>query len=73
MDFNLQTVLTDRDWLAGKFPIAVILKADILRLVVSFDGLTAYPASRTYGLRATLRPAFVKAHGDQMAHFAAAN
>ena len=36
-------------------------------------GLADYPACRAYITRATARPAFVKAHADQMAHFAAAD
>ena len=47
--------------------------ADVLRLVDRFDGLANYPACRAYLARATARPAFVKAHADQMAHFAAAD
>ena len=47
--------------------------ADVLRLVDRFDGLAAYPACRAYATRATARPAFAKAHADQMAHFAAAD
>ena len=45
--------------------------ADALRLVDRFDGLAAYPACRAYVARATARPAFAKAHADQLAHFAA--
>jgi glutathione S-transferase len=47
--------------------------ADVLRLVDRFDGLSEYPACRAYVLQATSRPAFAKAHADQMAHFAAAD
>ena len=32
-----------------------------------------HPACRAYITRATARPAFIKAHADQMAHFAAAD
>jgi glutathione S-transferase len=53
--------------------VADILMADVLRLVDRFDGLAAYPACRAYVTRATARPAFAKAHADQMAHFAAAD
>jgi glutathione S-transferase len=53
--------------------VADILMADVLRLIDRFDGLAAYPACRAYVLRATARPAFVKAHADQLAHFAAAD
>lgn len=70
---HMETVLAGREWLAGTFSIADILMADVLRLVDRFDGLAAYPACRAYVTRATARPAFVKAHADQMAHFAAAD
>lgn len=70
---HMETVLTGREWLAGAFSIADILMADVLRLVDRFDGLAKFPACRAYVARATARPAFVKAHADQMAHFAAAD
>jgi glutathione S-transferase len=70
---HLEPVLASREWLAGTFSVADILMADVLRLVDRFDGLKAYPACRDYVARATSRPAFVKAHADQMAHFAAAD
>ena len=38
-----------------------------------FDGLADHPACIAYVDRATARPAFAKAHADQMAHFAAAD
>jgi glutathione S-transferase len=70
---HLEPVLAEREWLAGTFSVADILMADVLRLVGRFDGLTDYPACRDYVARATARPSFVKAHADQMAHFAAAD
>ena len=70
---RLEPVLARCDWLAGFFSIADIVMADALRLVDRFDGLTASPACRAYVARATARPAFAKAHADQMAHFAAAD
>jgi glutathione S-transferase len=70
---HLEPVLAGREWLAGTFSIADIAMADVLRLVDRFDGLAEYPACRAYVERATTRPAFVKAHADQMAHFAAAD
>ncbi len=66
---HMEPVLAGREWLAGRFSVADILMADVLRLVDRFDGLKDYPASRAYLARATARPAFVKAHADQMAHF----
>jgi glutathione S-transferase len=70
---HLEPVLAEREWLAGSFSIADILMADVLRLVDRFEGLADYPACRDYVARATARPAFVKAHADQLAHFAAAD
>lgn len=70
---HMEAVLEGRDWLAGTFSVADILMADALRLVDRFDGLAARPACRDYVARATARPAFAKAHADQLAHFAAAD
>ena len=68
---HVEPVLSGREWLAGSFSVADILMADVLRLVDRFEGLTKHPACRAYVARATARPSFVKAHADQMAHFAA--
>jgi glutathione S-transferase len=70
---HLEPVLAGREWLPGSFSVADIVMADVLRLVDRFDGLAQYPACRDYVARTTARPAFVKAHADQMAHFAAAD
>jgi glutathione S-transferase len=70
---HMEAVLNGRECLVGAFSIADVLMADVLRLVDRFDGLAAYPACRDYVARATARPSFVKAHADQMAHFAAAD
>jgi glutathione S-transferase len=70
---HLEPVLAGREWLAGSFSVADILMADVLRLVHRFDGLAGSPACRDYVARATARPSFVKAHADQLAHFAAAD
>ncbi|MGC1548696.1 MAG: glutathione S-transferase family protein [Rhodanobacter sp.] len=70
---HMEPVLAGREWLAGTFSVADIAMADVLRLVDRFDGLVAHPACRDYVARATARPSFVKAHADQMAHFAAAD
>ncbi|MBF8221205.1 glutathione S-transferase family protein [Halomonas sp. 328] len=69
---HLESLLGGREWLAGSFSIADIAMADVLRLIDRFDGLADSPACRGYVARATARPAFIKAHADQMAHFAAA-
>lgn len=70
---HLETVLAKQPWLAGGFSIADIAMADVLRLVDRFDGLAGHPACQAYVARATARPAFAKAHADQLAHFAAAD
>lgn len=70
---HLEAVVSRREWLAGAFSIADILMADVLRLVDRYDGLTQFPSCRDYVARATARPAFGKAHADQLAHFAAAD
>ena len=68
---HLEPVLAGREWLAGSFSVADILMADVLRLVDMFGGLADSPACHAYVARATGRPAFIKAHADQMEHFAA--
>jgi glutathione S-transferase len=70
---HMGSVLAEREWLAGNFSVADILMADVLRLVDRFDGLEGHPACRDYVVRATARPSFIKAHADQLAHFAAAD
>jgi glutathione S-transferase len=70
---RLEPVLAGREWLAGSFSVADILMADVLRLLDRFDELKDHPACKAYVARATARPAFAKAHSDQMAHFAAAD
>jgi glutathione S-transferase len=69
---RMEAVLAGREWLAGgRFTVADLLMADVLRQVDRFDGLADYPACHGYVARLTARPAFVKAYDDQMAHFAA--
>jgi glutathione S-transferase len=70
---HMETVIASRSWLTGRFSVADILMADVLRLVDRFGGLHKHPACKEYVTRAAARPAFVKAHADQMAHFAAAD
>ena len=70
---HMETVLAGEKWLARSFSIADILMADVLRVTDAFDGLSEHPACRAYVARATARSAFIKAHGDQLAHFAAAD
>jgi glutathione S-transferase len=70
---RMEPVVAGREWLAGSFSVADILMADVLRLVDRFDGLKDHRACKAYVARATARPAFAKAHSDQLAHFAAAD
>ena len=70
---HLEPLLAEREWLAGSFSIADLMLADVLRIVDRFDGLKDHQACRAYVARATARPAFAKAHADQLAHFAAAD
>jgi len=70
---HMETVLAGREWLAGRFSVADIAMADVLRLVDRFDGLKDFAACRDYVARATGRAAFEKAYADQMGHFAAAD
>jgi glutathione S-transferase len=69
----MEPILAEREWLAGSFSVADILMADVMRTVDRFDGLKDFPACRAYVARAKARPAFGKAHADQLAHFAAAD
>lgn len=70
---HVEPILAQRQWLAGTFSIADILMTDVLRIVERLGGLEDRQACRNYVARATARPAFAKAHADQMAHFAAAD
>lgn len=70
---RLEPVLAARAWLAGRFSIADIAMADVLRLVDRLGGLADHPESRAYVARATARPAFARAYADQLARFAAAD
>ncbi|PAT41490.1 glutathione S-transferase [Vandammella animalimorsus] len=67
---HMETVLQNREWLAGDFSVADIAMSDVLRLVGHLGVLADYPACRDYVARASARPAFIKAHQDQLAHFA---
>jgi glutathione S-transferase len=71
---RMETVLSERQYLVGgQFSVADLLMADVLQQLDKFDGLAEFPACHAYVARATVRPAFVKAHGNQLAHFAAAD
>ena len=70
---HLEAVLHEREWLAaGRFTVADLLMADVLR-VKKLRAHGERPATEAYVARVTARPAFLKAHADQVAHFAAAD
>jgi glutathione S-transferase len=70
---QLEAVLKRRDWLAaGRFTVADLIMADVLR-VSALRAHGTRPATEAYVERLTARPAFLKAHSDQIAHFAAAD
>lgn len=71
---RLDAVLATRDHLAaGRFTVADLLMADILRVKKLRAALGPYPALVAYTDRILSRPAFLKAHQDQLDHFAAAD
>ena len=70
---QLESVLSKRDWLAAsRFTVADLLMADVLR-VPEVRAFGKRPATEAYIARLTDRPAFQKAHSDQIAHFIAAD
>jgi len=71
---RLHAVLAEREWLAaGRFTVADIMMSDALRVPKVLEATQKFPALRSYVERAVARPAFRKAHADQMAHFAKAD
>ena len=70
---HMETELARREWLAGRFTVADILMVEVLRVVDRLEGLRNKTVCKSYVDRATARPAFAKAHADQIAHFAAAD
>ena len=70
---HLERNLGEREWLAaGRFTVADLLMADVLR-VEKVRAFGDRPATEAYVARVTERPAFRKAHAEQMAQFAAAD
>ncbi|TAJ86953.1 MAG: glutathione S-transferase family protein [Reyranella sp.] len=68
---QLEKVLGEREWLAAdRFTAADLLMADVLR-VGKVRAFGNRPATEAYVNRITERPAFRKAHADQLAHFEA--
>jgi len=66
---RIEEVLGEREWLvAGRFTVADLLMADVLR-VPDVRAFGHRPATEAFIARAIARPAFAKAHADQMALF----
>lgn len=66
---HMERVLSERDWLAaGRFTVADLLMADVLR-VPEVRAFGQRPASEAFVARVTDRPAFKKAHADQLRMF----
>jgi len=67
---HIERVLDEREWLAaGRFTAADLLLADVLR-IPAVRAFGDRPATEAWIARITDRPAFRKAHADQLAHFA---
>lgn len=70
---HMERVLKAREWLvADRFTVADLIMADVLRI----EKVRAFgdrPFTESYVARITQRPAFKKAHADQMEHFAKAD
>ena len=70
---QLEAIFAEREWLVrDRFTIADLLMADVLRLP-DVRGFGDRPATEAYVKRVVGRPAFRKAHADQMAFFAEAD
>jgi glutathione S-transferase len=70
---HVERVVSEREWLAaGRFTIADLLMADVLR-VPKVRAFGHRPATEAYVTRATDRPSFKKAQADQFSLFEAAD
>lgn len=70
---HMERVLKEREFLAAnRFTVADLAMVDVLR-VAKVRAFGNRPATEAYIERMTERPAFKKAHADQMAHFAKAD
>lgn len=70
---HLERVLSERTWLAAnRFTVADLMMVDALR-VPKVRACRNRPATEDYVARVTARPAFQKAHADQIAMFEAAD
>ncbi|MBN9420734.1 glutathione S-transferase [bacterium SCN 62-11] len=71
---HLEAVLAEREWLAaGRFTVADLLMADVLRVPKVRAAIVDLPALHHYVDRVLARPAFRKAYDGQIAHFAKAD
>jgi glutathione S-transferase len=70
---HMERIFEEQEWLAAqRFTVADLLMADVLRIgLIRAHG--ERPATEAYLQRVLSRPAFVKAHGDQMTYFAKAD
>lgn len=67
---QLQDALGEGEWLLPQgFTVADLLMADILRIPDRDGQLAAFPGLAAYMARALARPAFARAHADQMEHW----
>lgn len=70
---HVERILREQEWLAaGRFTIADLLMADVLR-IPDIRSYSDRPATEAYVARVTDRPAFKKAQADQIALFEAAD
>ena len=70
---HMEAILESREWLAAdRFTVADLAMADVLR-VSKVRSFGHRPATEAYVARVTARPAFARAHADQLAHFAKAD
>jgi glutathione S-transferase len=70
---HMERVLGEHEWLAaGRFTIADLLMADVLR-IPEVRAFGHRPMTEAYIERVTERPAFKKAHADQIAQYEAAD
>jgi glutathione S-transferase len=67
---SLAAWLDGRDWLAGRFSVADIVMATVLRGLKEEPVLAAHPAIAAYLERCLARPAFAAALAAQLADFA---
>ena len=70
---QLENEMAGREFIAaGRFSVADIILADVLRIVRDEGGLDRHPGLVAYLDRMLARPAFRKVHDEQVAEFEAA-